>query len=1585
MAEYRQRKRPAPGEELPAGGRVRGIPDRSTTELTFSRTLRSGETVKHDQTYTIEPESELSTTADDYSSEVNGCHVMTVNLTTSSEELIWEEVEALQQMAKEAKMEDMEDELAAKTQELEEIRASFGTEGIHQLQDFEAALKQRDGIITQLTSNLQQARDEKEDIMREFLEMTEQSRKLHIQFQQLQAGETLRNTTHSSTASDLLQARQQVVQYQQQLDELGAQVRSGEEHALLTVSRLETAGQRAEETFAKKLSEKDSVIAEQEHWISDHEQSLADLRSQLTLSTRASEESLTHALRENDLLISEQNAIISAHERSLSLLRDELAQVVSGASRAEVQSVNEKDSVIREQAAVISERQRSLAELEERLKSSEKGLEELCSAKGRELEECQKQLQSTRADLEHHKVEWEDLKLALDNRMRELESCKDELLNSKAEMKVELERCQGELEHSKSDLKKRQIEFKSCRDELENSKLELESHMKESEDSKSELERYKKEFEDSKLELESYKKASEHSKLELERYKKEFEDSKLELENEGMAARSFKDELESSKVELEKAARSFKDELESSKVELEKGARELESCKEELAASIQKERTSSSEVMELMGTVEDLQKRCHKGSVSEGDAVQRAEEESLRKLECLRAELDEMYGQQIVQMKRELNLQHTEATERLAQQHGADLAALGVREEESCAAADQLNHKLEELRETLGESQAAHGRATDELGALVQEKSGLQARVEELLRDLHLAQDAAEAVSHHLTVRKGSLQTELQHLQRTADGLRCRLEAAEDAALETEAKHESEVTNYKIKLEMLEREKDAVLDRMAESQEAELERLRTQLLFSHEEELVLLREDLQRESFLNAANLLDEASSKRERALEELRAVYEDKLASLGKEKAAFAMERDKLLEQILALKEESTASVAVSGSKAEELVQQLQELRVEVVELRKGAEERAKIERDHETLLTKIKTLENEAREKDNGWKGRLEELFESEKRTLMESTGVLKQEVDSANAAVRSLTLECNQKVQEVAELREEIEKQSTTFSFAEKNFEVNYQELKGEYTCLVQAKTQLEERMLKETLAFEAKIAGLQSLVRELEEEAESCRLVKVEADSRGDRAAAALTEKDATDLMEKLGSISNEKESLIARLSNVTDKLSLSEGKLERLKGELLEIHQEHGKVIARNTSLTAELEREAAAAELKREGEQRRRSKPQQRLHETSSARCSVADHPRQIHALQGEVEALRSRLQAAEAERASPAAARSTGAGPEPAMKPGEPAGAEHGECKLQLEAQRLSLSQIHAAQLELLGEQTAHHTTPLETRLDGRSERRGHDMADRQPAPMSRSEEVETVRSEARGQCLLLEDSHRQELEHLRSHYQQLASDAQERDSAGETPAVGQTSLEEKRYWERVEEEVAKVIVQMSVEFAQQSELARIGKRDRQTTSSMQTHPEEEGVEGRENLETEVRELTSEVVGLKERLREAASQAAHEVGTSLYRLKESPAVWIWNVLREHNFRLHQVLQDVLQTTAAAEETMGLHVASLRSLPPASTEPPPPAAATAAGDLRSRASWERLSTKPFHVYTAGKSFQGYMVEERSYAYEWFLL
>lgn len=52
---------------------------------------------------------------------------------------------------------------------------------------------------------------------------------LCVENSQLQAGETLRNTSHSSTAADLLQARQQLSQYQQQLEEMSADVKKHQE------------------------------------------------------------------------------------------------------------------------------------------------------------------------------------------------------------------------------------------------------------------------------------------------------------------------------------------------------------------------------------------------------------------------------------------------------------------------------------------------------------------------------------------------------------------------------------------------------------------------------------------------------------------------------------------------------------------------------------------------------------------------------------------------------------------------------------------------------------------------------------------------------------------------------------------------------------------------------------------------------------------------------------------------------------------------------------------------------------------------------------------------------------------------------------------------------------------------------------------------------------------------------------------------------------------------------------------------------------------------------------------------------------
>ncbi|KAM4725778.1 A-kinase anchor protein 9 isoform 3-T3 [Anableps anableps] len=1214
-----------------------GSEETPTTEFTFTKTLKSGETIRHDQTYKIEPESEVSTTAEDYSSEVNGCHdEMTESLMMPSKDFIWEEVMTLQQPTEGRTVQEMEDALEAKTQaleelsqELEEMRSAFGAEGVQQLQDFEAALKQRDGIITQLTSNLQQAREEKDEIMKEFLALTEQSQKLQIQFQQLQAGEALRNTSHSSTAADLLQARQQLVQYQQQLEEMSAEVREQQErsskqlqhinHLQQKLSEVESSGRRSEESFAGRIKEKELLIAEQEKVILSREE-----------SRRKAEEEFAQTIEEKNQLILEQTAVIKEHEQSLMLLRQEV--VYAGRTRDEkiIQHSDEKDLIIAEKERVISERDSSLMWLKEELENSEKHLHEL------------------------------QLHVAL--KESELEKCLDDLGSTKSELIT-------------------------CKSEMESYKLELEKEQK-----------------------------------------------------------------------------------------------ELENCKGELAASRHKERMSSNEIMQLMGTVEDLQKRCHLGSMSESDTVQKMQEETARKLELLRAELDEMYGQQIVQMKQELNLQHAARMQQMTEQHQAEVELLKAQSSNlGKGEVEALNARIRELQFILEQSEATYDETRNELSQVAQEKSKMQAKIENLLRDLSAARKELEQVSTRLASQETT-----QHLLETIQTLRDELSAAQEAAVEAETKHESEITNYKIKLEMLEREKDAVLDRMAESQEAELERLRTQLLFSHEEELTNLREDLQRESFLNTENLLNEAAVRHEKALDELRVRYAQQVDLLQKEKTSYTTERDDLLRQIHGLRED--LKLALESSKADELVQELQELQVELEELRKGAQEKVGMQNQIQSLLKQTAVLENQKKEGEQ----KLKE-HEQEKETLFKSNNALREEMESKHLIMETLTAQNNQFQQQVVELREEIEKQKTTFSFAERNFEVNYQELKEEYTSLTEAKTQLEERTRSETVEFEAKIARLLSEIRELKERSGNIKMKEAKSN-----------EKAVSDLMEKLNVTLNEKKSQADRLSDVTERLVVTETRVRQLDEDLVKARQKNSEVIAKNESLLKELEK---AQEV--------RSKQEKSVQEEEQTvePVSSPEHPHdQIQSLQQEIKTLQARLHAAEAERdsvlqtlelhrlshtPSPAAAHSSGEGPvEGQSSPHKPASSgssrrkrrqrskqerkagsaasggreerqreeeeraksaaeeemlpqtqsrvmscsperagkedsaagyqgdggrdyinkavsgqgmgchtecaeeedetsEHEECRLQMEAQRISLSQIHAAQLELLQEET--------------------------------------------------------------------------------------------------------------------------------------------------------------------------------------------------------------------------------------------------------------------------------------------------
>ncbi|MCI4381391.1 hypothetical protein PGIGA_G00251020 [Pangasianodon gigas] len=978
LAEYRQRKAQSDGQkkkkkkknkgseqlegEQEVSGERKEVP---ATELSFSRTLRSGETVKHDQTYTIEPESEISTTAEDYSSEVNGHETAEKSLDVGEEEELYAP----------SRLQEMENELAAKnmaveelSRELEEIRATFGAEGVQQLQDFEAALKQRDGIITQLTANLQQARAEKDEVMREFLDLTEKSQKLQIQFQQLQAGESLRSSSISSAAADLLQARQQVLLYQQQLDEKDATVRS----------------------LQMQLEKRDGKIRGLQEQLEDRDGNVSSLQMQL-------------------------------------------------------EDRNGKVKGLREQT---EEMDGKVKRLQEQLQESE--------AKVNSLQEQMSQM-------------------------------------------VQIQQKMSELEMVSRDTEE------SFTQRLQEKDLRIE----------------------------------EQERLILEHQQSLFQ---------------LRDILQESEKRFINVSE-----------QLEAKVRDLEGCEAELLASKEKERLSSGEVLQLMGTVEALQKHYHQGSQSEGEVLQRAEQDATRRLDHLRAELDEMYGQQIVQMKQELLARHTEEMTNILNQHSTELKIvldqhrieierLTSQLTQSTGEVNALNVRVIELQQRLQEVQVLREKAEHDLTQRSEEKIFLQNQVQQLIEDLRLKDQEKSQSEVHL------------QLHATITDLQAQLASVQEASIELEAKHESEIINYRIKLEMLEREKDAVLDRMAESQEAELERLRTQLLFSHEEELSRLREDLQHESQMNVENLRDELNQRHEETVQQLCSGYEERMRVSEDERSILAAERTSLLQEIVTLKND--LSQALEKSRVEELVSQLKALQAEIQELRQRQSE--KVEPDG--ILCKNELT----RDSEQSW-----ERMESENKLLKEANASLAEELKSLEEDNKMLKKKMdsliseNRQANEIAEeLRAEIERQKSTFSFAEKNFEVNYQELRAE----------LEERLREQTQQYETKLQGLETQLQNLKSGKEHGSIQSMKEENE-EQDGGALVEKDTTELMEKLQTVELERAGLVKQVEQKETEIENMKLESAKLVDQIKRREVEFRKVEQEKTGLLEQVEQKEAKVKM----------------------------------------------------------------------------------------------------------------------------------------------------------------------------------------------------------------------------------------------------------------------------------------------------------------------------------------------------------------------------------------------------------------
>uniref|UniRef100_A0A2K6KY77 A-kinase anchoring protein 9 n=1 Tax=Rhinopithecus bieti TaxID=61621 RepID=A0A2K6KY77_RHIBE len=901
-----------------------------TPESTIMRTLPSGEITSHEQVFSVELESEISTTADDYSSEVNGCSF--VMKTGKPTNLLREEEFGVDDSYSEqgaqyslTHLEMMESELAGKqheieelNRELEEMRVTYGTEGLQQLQEFEAAIKQRDGIITQLTANLQQARREKDETMREFLELTEQSQKLQIQFQQLQASETLRNSTHSSTAADLLQAKQQILTHQQQLEE-------------------------------------------QDHLLEDYQKKKEDFTMQ-----------------------------ISFLQEKIKVYEMEQDKKVENSNKEEIQ---EKEAIIEELNTKIIEEEKKTLELKDKLTAADKLLGEL------------------------------------------------------------------------------QEQFVQKNQEIKNMKLELTN-------------------------------------------------------------------------------------------------------------SKQKERQSSEEIKQLMGTVEELQKRYHKDSQFETDIVQRMEQETQRKLEQLRAELDEMYGQQIVQMKQELIRQHVSQMEELKTRHKGEMENALRSYPNITVNEDQIklmNVAINELNIKLQDTNSQKEKLKEELGVILEEKCALQRQLEDLFEELSFSREQIQRARQTIAEQESKL-NEAQKSLSTVEDLKAEIVSASESRKELELKHEAEVTNYKIKLEMLEKEKNAVLDRMAESQEAELERLRTQLLFSHEEELSKLKEDLEIEHRINIEKLKDNLGIHYKQQIDGLQNEMSQKIETMQFEKDNLITKQNQLILEISKLKDLQQSLV---NSKSEEMTLQINELQKEIEILRQEEKEKGTLEQEVQEL--QLKTEKFAQLEAENSIlkdeKKALEDMLkihtpDNQEERLIFIDSIKSKSKDSVwEKEIEILTEENEDLKQQCIQLNEEIEKQRTTFSFAEKNFEVNYQELQEEYACLLKVKDDLEDSKNKQELEYKSK---LKALNEELHLQRINPTTVKMKSSVFDeDKTFVAETlemgevvEKDTTELMEKLEVTKREKLELSQRLADLSEQLKQKHSEISFLNEEVKSLKQEKEQVLLR---------------------------------------------------------------------------------------------------------------------------------------------------------------------------------------------------------------------------------------------------------------------------------------------------------------------------------------------------------------------------------------------------------------------------------
>ncbi|MGH0123162.1 UNVERIFIED_CONTAM: hypothetical protein FKN15_078257 [Acipenser sinensis] len=179
------------------------------------------------------------------------------------------------------------DQLTVEGERLQEkLAVQAGTEQLHEL---ETAVQNRNDIISQLTTNLQQAIENRDEVQREALQLTNQIQALQLQLQQ--ASELLR--TKSPGSMELAQAQQQMQVFQMSLKDQSLHLETLEQKAQELEQQLEDSRENAKdkENLLIHMTDKLENTEVQLNKIIDEKEELTLTISQLhhTLSVRDKE------------------------------------------------------------------------------------------------------------------------------------------------------------------------------------------------------------------------------------------------------------------------------------------------------------------------------------------------------------------------------------------------------------------------------------------------------------------------------------------------------------------------------------------------------------------------------------------------------------------------------------------------------------------------------------------------------------------------------------------------------------------------------------------------------------------------------------------------------------------------------------------------------------------------------------------------------------------------------------------------------------------------------------------------------------------------------------------------------------------------------------------------------------------------------------------------------------------------------------------------------------------------------------------------------------------------------------------------